>query len=175
MTKIGSRGSCLKWLWLNCIQSNLSLRPPENCGHAFSVPSILGFKCTECVLENATTWEMRIADTVSAQSFDSTWEKRPNTSNWPKNTFSIVQRFPCRHSGQAIIAFASSTWHGMVVANYAPACMWELPIADGVGSCGGMCTTLLNIFEPNLANETTWEIGPLIPSPFGGRNSQVWL
>ena len=27
------------------------------------------------------------------------------------------------------------------------------------------------MFEPNLANETTWKIGPLIPSPFGGRIS----
>ena len=62
---------------------------------------------------------------MSAQSFDSTWEKRPNTSNWAKNTFSIVQRFPCRQSGQAIIAFASSTWHGRCQSR--PACMWELP------------------------------------------------
>ena len=38
-------------------------RPPEICGHTISVPWIHGFKCTECVLENATTWEMRIADT----------------------------------------------------------------------------------------------------------------
>ena len=35
--------------------------------------------------------------------------------------------------------------------------------------------SILKMFEPNLANETTWKIGPLIPSPFGGRISQVWL
>ena len=66
-------------------------RPPENCGHTISVPSIRGFKCTECVIENATIWEMRIADT----------EGRPKASIQPaksdhmrqiaaKNTFLIA-------------------------------------------------------------------------------------
>ena len=40
---------------------------------------------------------------------------------------------------------------------------------------GHVYNSILKIFEPNLANETTWKIGPLTPSPFGGRNSQVWL
>ena len=29
--------------------------------------------------------------------------------------------------------------------------------------------------EPNLTMVTTWEFRPCIPSPLGGRNSQVWL
>ena len=64
---------------------------------------------------------------------------------------------------------------GMVVA---PAYMWGLPIADAWCRWlvqGHVYNSILKIFETNLANETTWEIGPFIPSPFGGRNSQVWL
>ena len=40
---------------------------------------------------------------------------------------------------------------------------------------GHVYSSILKLFEPNPANETTWKIGPLTPSPFGGRNSQVWL
>ena len=40
---------------------------------------------------------------------------------------------------------------------------------------GHVYNSILENFEPKLANETTWEIRPLTPSPFGGRNSQVWL
>ena len=150
-------------------------RPPENCGHAFSVPSILGFKCTECVLENATTWEMRIADTVC----------RPKASIQPGRSDQIrqIERKTLFRSSNVSLAGTPDDERssrlqarlGMVVANYAPASIWELPIADDDGSRGGMCTTLLKTLEPSLANETTWEIGPLIRSPFGGRNSQVWL
>ena len=66
---------------------------------------------------------------------------------------------------------------GMVVANYAHAYTWELPIADVMhGSRNGhVYNSIFKFFEPNLANETTWKIGPLSPSPFGGRISQVWL
>ena len=38
---------------------------------------------------------------------------------------------------------------------------------------GYVYNSILKSFEPNLANETTGKIGPLIPSPVGGRNSQV--
>ena len=63
---------------------------------------------------------------------------------------------------------------------------WSLPITPP-RTCGdnrslmslararACVNSVLKNFEPNLANETTWEIGPLTPSPFGGRNSQVWL
>ena len=40
---------------------------------------------------------------------------------------------------------------------------------------GHVHNSILKFFEPNLANETTWKIGPLTRSPFGGRNSQIWL
>ena len=66
---------------------------------------------------------------------------------------------------------------GMVVANYAPAYTWEPPIADVMARAGAcvVYNSILKFFEQNLANETTWKIGPLTPSPFGGRISQVWL
>ena len=67
----------------------------------------------------------------SAQSVDSTYEKRPHTLNLSEKHFSIVQFFLRRHSGRAIIAFESSA--GMVVANYVPVYTWELPIADVPG------------------------------------------
>ena len=55
-------------------------RPPENCGHTISVPWIHGFKCTECVLEIATTWEMRIADTEGRpKALIQPAKKRPHT------------------------------------------------------------------------------------------------
>ena len=64
----------------------------------------------------------------------------------------------------------------MVVANYAPAYTWGLPIADVAGSCKGMCKTLYwKLLNQTWQMRPPWEIGPLIPSPFGGRNSQVWL
>ena len=63
-------------------------RPPENCGHTISVPSIRGFKCTECVLENVTTWEMRIADTDGRPKASiSTCQKRPHASNCSEKHF----------------------------------------------------------------------------------------
>ena len=40
---------------------------------------------------------------------------------------------------------------------------------------GHVYNSILKFIEPNLANETTWKIGPLTPSLFGCRNSQVWL
>ena len=144
-------------------------------GHAFSVPSIRGFKCTECVLENATTWEMRIADTGG----------RPEASNQPgkgdhirqieRKTLFRSSNFPLTGT---LDERSSRLWAPLALSLpiMPPACMWELPIADDDGSRRGMmCTTLLRFFEPNLANETTWEILPHIPSPFGGRNSQVRL
>ena len=125
-----------KFVWLSLglaidrnvdqLQSNLSLRPPwqkrppENCGHAFSVPSILGFKCTECVLENATTWEMRIADTVCG----------PKASIQPGKSDQIrqIERKTLFRSSNVSLAGTpdkrSSRLQarrlGMVVANYAP-------------------------------------------------------
>ena len=61
---------------------------------------------------------------------------------------------------------------------------WSLPIMPpracgnyrslmAMARAGHVYGSILKIFEPSLANETTWEIGPLIPSPFGGRNSDV--
>ena len=60
----------------------------------------------------------------------------------------------------------------MVVSNYARGSHQSLMswLAQG-----HVYNSILKIFEPNLANETTWKIGPLTPSPFGGCNSQVWL
>ena len=128
---------------------------------------VLSWKCDH--LRNANCGQRR-----SAQSVNSTCEKRPHASNWAKNTFSIHQLFLHRHSKRAIFAFVSSSWRGRC----------QLRPHVHVGTADGWCRWLaqghvynfiLKFFEPNLANETTREIGPLTPSPFGGRNSQVWL
>ena len=128
---------------------------------------VYSWKCDHLRNENCGHWR-------SAQSFDSIWEKWPHTSNWAKNTFSTVQLFPRRHSGRAIMAFARSFWHGRCQlhsrVHVGTTDRWWRWLAQG-----HVYNSILKNLKPSLANETTWEIGPLIPSPFGGRNSQVWL
>ena len=133
-------------------------RPPENCGHVFSVPSIRGFKCTECILENATTWEMRIADTgsrpkavIKPAKSDHICQNEWKTLFWLSN-FSFAGTPNERSSRlQALL--------GMVVANYTPAYTWELPIADFDGSC--MCMGILVWTTPfwKFLNQT-WQMRP---------------
>ena len=122
---------------------------------------------------------MRIADTVC----------RPKASNQPGKSDQVrqIERKKLFRSSNVSLAGTSDKPSsrlqarlGMVVANYAPpppprACgnytdrWWRWLVR------GHVYDSILKIFEPSLANETTWEIGPLIPSPFGGRNSEVWL
>ena len=68
-------------------------RPPENCGHTISVPSICGFKCTECVLENATTWEMRIADTKGRPKASIQPEKSDHTRQIERKALLCLSKF----------------------------------------------------------------------------------
>ena len=161
-------------LFLIVLQSNLSLRPPENCGHTISVPSIRGFKCTDSVLENATTWEMRIADTKG----------RPKASIQPEKSDHIRQI-----ERKALFSSSNFSFVGtpneqsprlqaplvMVVAITPPLTRGSHRSLMAWLAQGHVYNSILKNFEPNLANETTWETGPLTPSPFGGRNSQVWL
>ena len=129
-------------------------RPPENCGHAISVPSIRGFKCTECILENVTTWEMRIADTggrpkVSIQPAKSDHIRQ----NWVKNTFWLSNFSFAGTPNERSSRLQARL--GMVVANYALVYTWELPIADVDGSRTGMCTTPYRKFL-----NQTWQMRP---------------
>ena len=150
-------------------------RPPENCGHANSVPSIRGFKCTECVLENATTWEMRIADTGG----------RPKASIQPGKSDHIrqIKRKTLFQSSSFSLAGTPDERSSRLQAWLAHGrCQLRPRVHVGTTDRwwrwlvqGHVYKSILKKFEPNLPNETVWEIGPLIPSPFGGRNSQVWL
>ena len=110
----------------------------------------------------------------SAQSVDSTREKRPHTSIERKAIFCLSDFSFRRRSKRAIIAFTSSTCHGR--------CQLRTRLTRGSHQSlmlwlaqGHVYNSILKNFEPNPANETTWKIGPHTPSPFGGRNSQVWL
>ena len=93
----------------------------------------------------------------SAQSFDSTWEKWPNTSNWAKNTFSIVQLFPRKH-------FQMSD-HRVCKLDLA----WSLPITPP-HTCGnyrslmtmartGACVRLYYWYDWKLLNQA-WQMRP---------------
>ena len=59
---------------------------------------------------------------------------------------------------------------------------WERQTWQGVSKIMATCnndafSVPCSVFyiEPNLAIETNWELGPLIPTSFDGCNSQVWL
>ena len=155
--------------FLNTVESVLATtwqkRPLENCGRTFSVPSNPGFKCTECFLENATTWEMRIADTGG----------RPKVLNQPdakattciklsEKLFSIDQLFLHKHSKRAIFAFASFAWRGR--CQLRPAYTWELPMADVDGSHRAYVQLHIEFFL-----NQTWQMRPpekldhLLPVP----------
>ena len=69
-------------------------RPPENCGHTISVPSIRGFKCTDSVLENATTWEMRIADTKGRPKASIQPEKSDHMRQIERKALFCLSNFP---------------------------------------------------------------------------------
>ena len=140
---------------------NLSLRPPYKNDRLkitdtqFSVPSIRGFKCAECVLGNAATWEMRIADTRG----------RPKASIQPAKSDHIRQierKTPFRSPSFSFAETSNErSWRlqallGMVVAKYAPAYMWELSIANVDGSRRDMRTTPYW----NALNQT-WQMRPL--------------
>ena len=76
--------------------------PPENYGHAISVSSDYGFKCKQCVLENATTWKMRIVDIGGRPNLKRQFNLRKQTytvSTLAKITFAIFQLFVCSDSG----------------------------------------------------------------------------
>ena len=160
------------------IQSNLSLRPPdkiadlaENCGHAISVPSICGFKCTGCVLQNATTWEMRIAVTTGRPQVSIQSEKSDHIHQTERKPLFWLSTFFFRmHSERAIIAGAS-----LAVAHVGTGQTAIYIIVDVNSPQGYAHDFILKHFEPNQANETTWERGELIPSVFCGRNYQVRL
>ena len=134
-------------------------RPPENCGHTISVPLIRGFKCTECVFENATTWQMRIADT----------EGRPKASIQPaksdhmrqigaKNTF-WLPNFP----SQALRTSDLRVFKLRLAFSLPPLTRgYHLSLMSWLAQ-GHVYNSILKISEPNLANETTWKIGPLYP------------
>ena len=110
-------------------------RPPENCGHTISVPSIRGFKCTDSVLENATTWEMRIADTKGRPKASIQPEKSDHKSQIERKALFSLSNFsfvgtPNERSSRLQAPLV------MVVANYAPAYTWGPPIADVMARAG---------------------------------------
>ena len=169
-----------KHLSSRVLQSNLSLRPPDKSDH-LKIPDT-PFQSLQFSDSNVRSvfLKMRPPEKCELRTPYVGPKLRINLGKATKyvklseKTFSIVQRFPRRHFGQAIIAFASSTWHGR--------CQLRPHVHVGTTDRwwrwlvrGHVYDSILKIFEPSLANETTWEIGPLIPSPFGGRNSEVWL
>ena len=84
-----------------------------------------------------------------------------------------------KHFQWAGSASAISAWHGRPPPPPPPLHI-DLRIHEGTTDCWcrwlaqGICVQLhIENFEPNPANETTWQIGPLIPRTFGGRSSQV--
>ena len=68
-------------------------QPPEDCGHAISVPSNREFKCTQCVLEHVTTWELQIADTRGLPKASIQPEKGNPKVKLSQSHFLIVQLF----------------------------------------------------------------------------------
>ena len=70
----------------------------------------------------------------SAQSVDSTWEKRPHTSNRAKRTFCLSNFSFVGTPNERLSRLQAPLV--MVVANYAPAYTWEPPIADVVAPAG---------------------------------------
>ena len=149
-------------------------RPPKNCGHTISVPSIPGFKCTECVLENRPPekCELRTPKVGPKRRFN--LQKATTYVKLSKKHFFVCRTFP-----------SQALWtsdHRVCKLRLA----WSLPITPPLTrgnqrslmswlAQGHVYNSILKVFEPNLANETTWKMGPLTPSPFSGHNSQVWL
>ena len=137
-------------------------RPPENCGHTISVPWIYGFKCTECVLEIATTWEMRIADTEGRPKALIQPAKRDHIRKIERKTLLWLSNFSFAGTPNE----RSSCLQECLQAPFgnAPAYMWEPPIAiTNVMARAGACVQLhIEIFwtKPgkchHLKNRTTY-------------------
>ena len=135
-------------------------RPPENCGHTISVPRIHGFKCTECVLENATTWEMRIADTKGRPKASIQPAKCDHIRNIERKTLFRSSNFSFAGTPNERSSCLQAPF-GKAVANYAPAYTWEPRIANVMARAGACVQLDIDIFwtKPgkwdHLKNRTT--------------------
>ena len=136
-------------VFIYIIATTYQKRPPENCGHTISVPWIRGYKCTECVLENATTWEMRIADSEGRQS---NLQKATTYVKLSEKHFFHFLTFPSQVLGTSDhrvckLRLARSLTPPLTRGNHRSLMSW---LAQG-----HVYNSMLKFFEPNLANETT--------------------
>ena len=99
-------------LWQS-VQSNLSLRPPGKSDHLKTADTLFqSLQFADSIVRSAflkmrppEKCELRTPEVGPKWWFN--LEKRPHSSKWAKNTFSIVQLFLQRHSERAIITFAT--------------------------------------------------------------------
>ena len=161
-------------------QSNLSLRPPDKSDHL----KIAGtqFQSLQSADSNVWSafWKMRPPEKCELRTPKVGPKCRFNLRKvttyvtLSEKHFLDCLTFPSR-------ALRTSD-HGVCKLYLARSLPITLPLTRGNHwslmswlEQGHVYNSTLKCFERNLANETTWKIGPPTASPFGGRNSQVWL
>ena len=119
---------------------------------------------------------MRIADTRGQPNASTQLAKSDTIRQIEQKTLFDRLYFP----SQALRTSSHRFWQallGMVIGIYAPVYTWELPVADVDGPRRCMC--ILAPYWKFLTKPGKWDHlrnrTTLIPSPFGGRTSQVWL
>ena len=162
------------------LQSNLSLRPPDKSDH---------LKIADTQFQSLQFADSNVRNVFLKMRPPEKCELRTPTVG-PKRQFNLQKATTCvklqRKTLFWLPNFPSQALRTSDLRVFKLRLTWSLPNTPPLTrgnhrslmswlEQGHVYNSILKIFEQNLANETTWKIGPLTPSPFGGRISQVWL